>query len=1136
MDALPVNFAQMNRSTDFPHQRRSSGRVFPANSRARQSFDHGSLRTGTAEDRRSPEPKDKVTLSHSASSPESGVASARLLSAKFASNFEARSPSSASDIRSRFFKDPEHLQKLETSQSELKKAESGQHSVLKRLSQEQSQSRALALRPSTRKLEESEAKVAQAKSHLEQTKMENRRRVAHQKGDHSSAIETRKVTRGVLDAISSPGKPSAREYVDRIDSSQDAIQAHKNRSSVRYQENQGQIDKARSTIHSRYGEELRQNPELGKELHRFLELSAKGRLDSADQDQLKKLREKFAKVKDKSGEHTLGSDANKLRNAQSKERRETQRDKDYLNKSLERYKNLRADASKQYGRVPGLEKKIGAYREAKKQVESTAADGLRKSNEGRLNSAKEQLRKAESLKTQDRTAHQEVTEAYDAGPGAEDAKALKQKQESLISELEERVQDLSTIKSTDLSDGLRQSRGFGRSGEYDNRSYQLDGDQLKFRHNGTDFVARPTVDGGLNIEGKKVEGDKTTQSSLKRVPDGKGGLKTRTHRRTEDSPQRKSESFYREAEDGSRLETYRGEHKHSSDYFESRKVTGADGSEVVTANGQRRGQKTTRTSRKAPNGREETLFRAQDVNGPDYSETHTTTNPDKSQITRRHSYQERDWANHKNVEGASWLWKHSPQNLRNAIGDDAKYGRYTESTEIQSADGQKHTSTSERERWTSADGRRTLDAKRGQKGLPDTWTYTTKNGDRKESQTFLKGTEDTILNKEYTDRDGFRVQETHEDLQESAALYKEQTNKDMAESGHTTLRSKQGASLDDLKKLSKSHPEIRKLLDSESFKKFQSKIGDGRFDLAFRESEQTMTDDSERVSSQLTAMGMDGSTFTYMGGDRGSGAQYQEAVAAGKEAESHTTLYDVKGNRLEAGSDGKAAVFDPSGVRKALNNIDNLGKAGIRGANSLSKLPEMARRISRLGQAAKPGPLKGSLDELDKVFSSKFGLGVDALGAGLSIYNAHRNATQGDWGKAAGSAASALSDIGSLSKGIGQGWRAGSYVDEAGRAAKMWDKGATLSKVSRVGQLGKALGAAGAFYSAGVGVYDMSQGEYARGTLGMASAGGGMLALWGGTSWAGPVGWGVALAATAGIYTIDYVNGNEIAEPEIPLN
>ena len=48
--------------------------------------------------------------------------------------------------------------------------------------------------------------------------------------------------------------------------------------------------------------------------------------------------------------------------------------------------------------------------------------------------------------------------------------------------------------------------------------------------------------------------------------------------------------------------------------------------------------------------------------------------------------------------------------------------------------------------------------------------------------------------------------------------------------------------------------------------------------------------------------------------------------------------------------------------------------------------------------------------------------------------------------------------------------------------------------------------------------------------------GGAALAIWGGASWAGPVGWGLAAVATAGIYTIDYVDANAIAEPTIPLH
>ena len=1092
--------------------------------------------------------EDKVTLGRAedSSSPSSVGSESKVddLKKGLEENYGVKEDA-PKDPRSKFFKDPEHLEKLDAAKTELTEAREGTHQELEELKSQQGAEKDQALSKEIDAKEKAHADLEKAESEYSEAQKQAQERVQNQQADQAQAQADRDTTRGELESIKKPGEQSAAYHVDRVDRAKDALDEKKEWSAERAQAADQAVSDQRSQIEDRYGAELEKNPQLRDDMERYRELN-----ETLDNDELSgsdrraavaeksRIRNKLNGVTDGDG-NRLSNDFGSLVNAEDKAESIKSSDKRTVDRYQQRYDQAKKEANSLYGKTPGIGEKINDYRSAKQRVQETTPEGVRQKNAEELDAARTRVQEAKETKSAADADFNKAEEVYNQGPGAEHAKELQTKQSELVESLEKRVDDLSTIKSTDLSDAIRKSPGFGYSSEYDGREFKLDGDTLKY-NNGygkTDFTARVGEDGGIQIDGVKKEGDTTTTSSTHRVQNADGSWRSDNHTVETDSPRNTTTETLKENEDGSSVRTTRRDSKTSDEYFQSRTAKGADGSEASESQYRRYGQDGITTSRKSPDGREESLTRLKDIEDSSWSEIHRQKDAQGVETTTTKQFSEREWANHSNVEGASWLWKHSPQNLRNAIGDDATYGTYSETTTVREpGKSAETTSQMERERWTSADGRRTLDAQRGQKGMPDTWTYTTKDGDKTRSQTFIRGSEDTSISESYTDKDGFQVTKTTEDFRDMAEKVKEASGGDMAATGHTIQKLMDVASVEDLNKLIKDHPELKEITESDNFKRFLDQVGDGKFSLAFQDSEQTLTDGKESFTTSLNATAADGTSLTYVSGQEGGGVQYHQPGEKGEEAFTATTLFDDRGNRLESASDGSASLVSFKGARQILKDAETVGTAAWRGPRALAHVPEMIGDLTKMGKIGKSGRLMTALGNLDNQFQTNFGKGLDKVALGLNAFHTVSSAYQGKWGEAAGGLAGTATGIGAIAGHYGQGWKAGQYVDKLGKTANMWDEGATLAGVSRTAQIGKALGAAGAVYQLGTGIYDITQERYARGALGIAGAGGTALAIWGGASWAGPVGWGLAAVATAGIYTIDYVDGNAIAEPQIPLN
>jgi hypothetical protein len=1109
-------------------------------------------------------PTDRVEIQNrsedTAAKTEKSVANVSELTRGLESNFATPEPTQqnaepANDPRAAFFKDPERGQKIDQARSDLNAAKEGNHQELEQLREQQQGKRDETLAPAQEKADQKKAELETAEQNLQRTQELNQRAEDTQKSAHAEAQQERREARDELKQVQKPGQDSAAQLVDKMDGYEDSARGTIERNETAQKDFKEKADGLRNDIQDRYGDRLKSQPELQKDLDRFMQIDDAMKADGLSNYEKGKLRteqtelrKKLHEVKDASGEHSLARDAGSLNSTLGKAKDRAE----HTEKTVADLKQKRADTAEKakqlYGREPGMKDKVDNYRKANDRVDATSPEGMAKTNEKRLDQAQDQLREATDSKAQADSELAAKTESYDKSQGVADKQELADKQKELVSELEDQVQDLTTIKSGDLSDAVKTSTlGFGQETDI-----KLDGNKLTYKKDGMNVEATGTENGGVELHGKSTEEGNMSSVDVTRSPKQDGGWQTDHLKSVKDDKWSTANREFTRHEDGSTKEVNSYKRKGSDAYGNSETITGADGSSVSHSK-RKDAHGTTESTSKASAPREEfggkqdreTNSHYVSNDGSYVNDSNTVTKADGTKISNSEDYHTSSWDNKKNVEGASWLWKDSPQNLRNAIGDDATYGTLTRTSSISVPGQETQTSKTESERWTSSDGKRTLEAQRGQEGLPDTWTFSNKKGDETHSQTFIRGTEDTSISHQFKDSDGFQVNETSEDFRETAGQIKEHTGKDTAESGHTTTRTKEEASMKDLEKLAKENPELAEFMKSSDFQKFRDAVGDEKFALAVRESQQTLTNGKEQEDYQLSAMGPDGHNLVIMGNGENGGMRFSEP---GEDGYKGVTLLDGGGNRMEAGNDGHMSVFDSKGIKKFTKDLkkftDAPGKIphGIRGLakeipHDLSKL----KTFQKLGlfQGAKStdemGDFMSAMKKYDSTHSATFGRAVDMLGAGLSAYDTYNKASEGDWGGASKSVASGFRDIGGLSKATGQGFRAANYVDEAGEAVKAWHPDAILKNTSKVGQFGKALGVAGAVYQAGEGVYDISQGRYARGGLGVAAAGGTALAIWGGASWAGPVGWGVAAAATAGIYTIDYVDSNAIAPPEIPL-
>ena len=816
-----------------------------------------------------------------------------------------------------------------------------------------------------------------------------------------------------------------------------------------------------------------------------------------------------------------------------------------LDQAISKHEKQLSEAKKRSAEMqsnPEYGDKVKSFLDAKKAYQDADPAKIRETNASERSAA--QSRASSARQEYDRAQAElgQAEKTYDQTHDSANQKELQEAKDQLTSDLGAKLEDLSTIKRDDLAEGITKSSAFG--GSWGDFQAELTEDGMKIQNNGRDVSVSPKENGGYDVSSQKTEDSGRVQSVDSEMVQDKDGswreARTQTKNwKSERDQQLKrtpsSESTTQRFEDGSSVSKSRsrteGDNPRTTT---SQTVKSADGRTVSdsstqyddgwsykTHNESNKNDKTSSsvtTSENADGSYSNTKSRQVDENGR-ITETDTTYSES--------SYRE------PGVHGIGWFPGNSPEDLRGALGDDPVHAEITTKTSVSdSRYDLPKTSVSKSHRWTSQDGDKTLDYQEGQKGAPDTYKFSRVEGDSVTSQTFQPGSNDTTISESYTDKDGFRVTETQEDHRELAAAVKEQIGETLPVGGESVTREKEEARVEDLSKILADTHGFEGMEDSEAVQEFMQHIGDGQFNLASHESvtsnDPKGQDEDElfdpyknkfESNGQVLAMAPDGSRLV-MRHDSKTGQQVAQFVRPGEEGQEDyhaLTMANEQGQRLEVNSDGEAFHIDPGqvagGVRTAIKDADLVGGLGTKGVHLGAKSALWARKLARLGHTSDTSDALKGLKALDNKYSGSFAHGFDGAATVLSLTNSFSSSMNGDYGAATRHAVQAANDLGGF---------AGLAKNAAG-------------KLSTVGKIGTFLGFAGAVTNAGFAANDIYNGDYIRGGLGLAGATGsamGMVgSLWAGASWAGPVGWGIAAAASIGTLTYDYIDSTSIADP-----
>lgn len=455
------------------------------------------------------------------------------------------------------------------------------------------------------------------------------------------------------------------------------------------------------------------------------------------------------------------------------------------------------------------------------------------------------------------------------------------------------------------------------------------------------------------------------------------------------------------------------------------------------------------------------------------------------------------------VEGIGWFGSNNPQRVLRELGDpdtlqgfDIRRTRYTNdgpvetrSNLLRSGDG-----TRELERTSAANGGLIWDYRRvGEDGLVD-------------SQRFFQGTNDTVIT-ERSREGGIETTRVTATTPELAAR-----NQGVPSAENTIVRQGEGVPAEEARRLFAEGP-MAGLAGTESYAEFFRGVGEGGVTVATYDSTRQV-DGQERVDRGFNFVDSQGRQL------RG----YWDA-----EGQTYATqLLSPEGEIIRAsaasGTQGAPVVteLNPEALQALRNqNVDpnEILGAAVAGrpvgvdprtqvatasgaASNFVSLPGVEQRVPRalaLAGLSRPGVVPGAAADW-------IGTRGNALAGALALTSAGHSFANGNFSAGIGQLGNGLADVASLAParnvpGYSPAYRQGF----------------------------RALGAAGlAFQGYGV-VDDALNGRELRAVAGAVGVGGTAVALFGSTSWAGPVGWGLAAAGTAGTLAWDYNDASRVA-------
>lgn len=629
----------------------------------------------------------------------------------------------------------------------------------------------------------------------------------------------------------------------------------------------------------------------------------------------------------------------------------------------------------------------------------------------------------------------------------------------------------------------------------------------------------------LTVE-RNGAGEETLRHEVNRDYDG--GVRERTVRREEGTET--TLSTRRNAE---------GEVVYRSERVETEELT-----TTTTVNSEREGERRTE-ERVHPDGRRLTTERLDRSDGTTYSRvstvaedgtarSHTTdvrldrngqevsTERFSENGTLMRSVRTESIRPDPDVPGLGWIGSHNPQDLVERLGDEDRLTATRTTESVRQPDGSYRDTVSTR--LVSGDGNRELVQSQGPHG-GNAWEFRQRNGDGTwDSQIFLQGSDDTIVTRN-TREGGFNVETRTATTPELA-----ENNQGVPSNQTTVTRTAEAATAAQVNRVLDRHP-MSTIRETDAFRQFMEQSGDGTFQVMASESDGRMPDGTRQQGGSFMMEAADGRRLVAMYNQETDTYAVRTEDAQG-EPTHFSAVTRTRGGmeRLEVNSEGRVEEY-------RLSQTTGTTRTWLRSAEDVITAPRQlgtagvqitragARALQRFDNALISSRTLNNIDAFGEIFEGgtwarRIGVGAGGLAAGLSALSMSADLASGDIQGAGRHASNLGVDIASITRATTN--RALTATNAGLRSNAHW-----AVKGSRV------LGIAGVVAGAGFAAYDVTQGEYVRAGFGAASTAGAALAIFGSSSWAGPVGWGVAGVATIGMLAWDYDQGTRVADYQL---